>query len=921
MTMRRWLFLLLAGVGSPALAAPLSLDRVGIVQDAKGMGTTGTLAADMLADDLASLGAARPAVTTTLSACRATCIVIGRYDAPIIARVARAGNVDLSTLAGQWERHVRARVRIDGRDVLLIAGSDRRGAIYGAVDLSRALGISPWSWWADVAPRRREHVTIDDATIASRAPSVRYRGIFLNDEDWGLEPWAAKTLDPAKGNIGPRTYQRVFELMWRLKANTLWPAMHSISTPFYGDPGNAPLADRYAIVVGTSHAEPMLRNNLREWDEGKRGAFDFTRRPDAIMDYWRERVAATAKQEAIYTLGLRGIHDGPMQGATTTAARAAILERVLGMQQTLLARTLKRPVADIPQVFVAYHELQEAYDAGLKVPGDVTLMWTDDNYGWMRRLTNAAERQRPGGSGVYYHLSYWGRPHDYLWLGTTHPALIREEMGRAWDSDARRMWVVNVGDIKPIEYLTQYFLDLAFDNRLFATAPVDHLTGFMTEQFGAGEAPGIAALMMRFYDLAWERKPEFMGFGETEWVTPNRPSAYVQSDGVEARERIAAYRNLATQAEAIAARIPADRRDAYFELVLYPIRGAAGLNERILSLDLAQLYARQFRAGTNMYVDRAQRAHAGIVADTATYNALAGGKWRGIMDMAPRRLPVFDEPMWPHWAPSERTGCDIDLWGGWIGDENALTFTAGTPSVREVTLYGRALTDTPWRLTDAPPGFTIRTPGGTLSAANAYEQQISVGYDGSGDGGALHLSCGGAAVPLHVATLAAAPAGPGVAVERDRRVTIPAVSGPAASGDTGGWQTVAGLGSLGASLRSPADATQTPTASWRFATITTSDATLRIVGLPTHPVDPAHSLRLSVSIDGGPAIPVDLATHGRSDQWRGNVLTNTSVAALPLGQLPAGAHRVAITARDPGVMLDRIEVVLDRARGRYGAVR
>lgn len=353
-------------------------------------------------------------------------------------------------------------------------------------DLSRALGVSPWTWWADVAPPRREHVTIDDATFVSRAPSVKYRGIFLNDEDWGLQPWAAKTYDPAKGNIGPRTYARVYELMWRLKANTLWPAMHSISTPFYGDAANPPLADRYAIVIGTSHAEPMMRNNLREWDEDKRGAFDFTRRPDAIADYWRERVAATRGQEDIYTLGLRGIHDGPMQGVTTTAERQAVLEKVFGLQQSILAKTLKRPIGTIPQVFVAYHELQEAYDAGLKVPDDVTLMWTDDNYGWLRRLSGDAERRRAGGAGVYYHLSYWGRPHDYLWLGTTHPSQIREQMGRAFDSDARRMWIVNVGDIKPIEYLTQYFLDLAFDDRLFAQGPRQHLSAFMGEQFGGG---------------------------------------------------------------------------------------------------------------------------------------------------------------------------------------------------------------------------------------------------------------------------------------------------------------------------------------------------------------------------------------------------------------------------------------------------
>ncbi|KQM65473.1 hypothetical protein ASE75_04190 [Sphingomonas sp. Leaf17] len=921
--MRRLLWVVLASTttlagGTAASAAPVSLDRTTVLIDSAGMGETATLAAGMLADDLASLGAARPAVVTALSACAATCIVLGRYDSPLIARLTRQGGVDLSMLAGAWERNVRATLRVDGRTILLIAGSDRRGTVYGAVDLSRALGVSPWRWWADVAPRKRPHLAIDDATVVSRSPSVRYRGIFLNDEDWGLQPWAAKTYDPAKGNIGPRTYARVFELMWRLKANTLWPAMHSISTPFYGDPGNAPLADAYGIVIGTSHAEPMMRNNLREWDESKRGAFDFTRRPDAIVDYWRDRIASTRQWDSIYTLGLRGIHDGPMQGATTNDERRAILETVFARQQALLASMVKRPLSDIPQVFVAYHELQEAYDAGLKVPDDVTLMWTDDNYGYLRRLSTPAERTRRGGAGVYYHLSYWGRPHDYLWLGTTHPALIREQMRRAWDTDARRMWIVNVGDIKPIEYLSQYFLDLAFDARLFDETPEAHLTRFMAEQFGSADGPAIAAIMTRFYDLAWERRPEFMGFGETEWVTPNRPSDYVQSDGEEAQARVAAYRDLAARAAAIAARLPADRRDAYFELVLYPVRGAAGLNDRILSLDLANLYARQQRAGANVYVDRARAAHAALVADTAAFNALGGGKWRGIMDMAPRRLPVFDEPVWPHWTPSARTGCALAAWGAWIGDENTLSFVPGQPAERQVTLFGYRPQDTAWRLVKATGGLSLQTTAGTLSKASAYEARLTVRYDGVGTPGTLQIACDGAPLLLHAAAVARPPAASGPFVERDRRVTIPA----GGAEGRGGWILQPGLGSMGASLVAPiGKAGPTAPARYRFATVTTADATLRVVALPTHPINPAHGVRVAVSLDDGPAITLDLATTGRSDRWRGNVLSNTAIAAVPLSQLAAGTHRLAIKALDPGVILDRVEIVLDRARLRYGAER
>jgi hypothetical protein len=612
-----------------------------------------------------------------------------------------------------------------------------------------------------------------------------------------------------------------------------------------------------------------------------------------------------------------------MQGANTTQERQAILEKVFGLQQNLLADTLGRPISTIPQVFVAYHELQEAYDAGLTVPPDVTLMWTDDNYGYLRRLSTPAERNRPGGAGIYYHLSYWGRPHDYLWLGTTHPALIREEMGRAWATDARRLWIVNVGDIKPIEYLSQYFLDLAFDADLFAKPPEQHLTAFMAEQFGQADAREIAAIMMRFYDLAWERRPEFMGFGETEWVTPNRPTAYVQGDGEEAQDRIAAYGALVARAEAVAAHIPADRRDAFFELVLYPVRAAAKLNERILKLDLADLYARQHRASADWYVDQARAAHAAIVADTATYNALAGGKWRGIMDMAPRRLPVFDEPLWPHWESSTKTGCDLASWGSWIGDERTATFAQGRPGQQTVTLYGYQPKDLDWQIATVPAGLAVSTQHGTLSKDNGYEQRLTLSYNGHGPAGPISLRCGGVTMPIHTALAQPMHAAADVVTEQDRRVTIPALAGSAGAD----WEKLPGLGAKGGALRARltlpsrtlAEAQTGTPATYRFATVTATGASLNVVALPTHPLAPANGVRVAMSLDDGPMQVLDFATIGRSDQWRANVLSNRAIASVPIKMVTPGTHTLRLVPLDPGVTLDRIELILDRARPLYGA--
>jgi hypothetical protein len=916
-------------LAAPVHAADVSLFDgravAGIVHDDHGAGRTLALAADLLSRDLQSLSGQKPVVTTRADRCVPVCVVIGLYDAPEVRQLARLGRADLSNLKGRWESYRRIVVRDKAHTYVVIAGADRRGAVYGTVDLSRQLGVSPWEWWADVAPRRHDRLTIDDAEVASKAPSVKYRGIFLNDEDWGLEPWAAKTYDPKTGNMGPKTYARVFELMWRLKADTLWPAMHSVSTPFYGNAGNAPLASDYAIVIGTSHAEPMMRNNLREWDEIKQGPFDFTRNGPAILDYWRQRVDGVKGYENIYTVGLRGIHDGPMQGASTMAERQAILQDVIGKQRDILSQAYRRPADQVPQLYVAYHELQEAYDAGLKVPDDVTLMWADDNYGYLRRLSTPEEQKRAGGAGIYYHISYWGRPHDYLWLATTHPALLREEMKRAWDFDARRIWIVNVGDIKPGEFLTQYFLDLAFDADRFRQSPRDYLTGFMAEQFGADEAPEIADIMMRYYDLAWARKPEFMGFGQTEWVTRNRHSDFARGDGEEAQARIAAYQALAARAEAAAARLPADRRDAFFELVLYPVRASAALNTRVLKLDLADLYAEQGRASANLYAEEAKGAHAVIVRDTETYNALENGKWRGMMDMAPRQLPVFQEPLWPHWSESKATGCDVALSGQWINDHNTLTFVAGRPESRPVTLFGYRAQITPWAQQGATPGLSLSAASGALDPGNRYEARLGLAYDGHAAPGdhALKLSCDGREASVYVRVLPALPLG--MPVEDNRIVTL-----SAADADTGtDWEAIDGLGSLGRALRTRLDlAVRTPSglkdaapASFSFATSTEAGGTLKVVVLPTHPLTPITGVRIAVALDGGAPQALDFNTVGRSDEWRGNVLTNTAVRSIALPSLPAGRHVLKVYALDPGVILDRIEVDLDGAPAHYGPER
>src|SRR5574343_773822 len=336
------------------------------------------MAGNLLRRDIELVTGRSARMAKTIEECQSICIVVGRFDGPLIANLTKVYGIDLSRLAGRWESYQRQVIDVPasgGRKIVLIAGSDVRGAVYGAVDLSRELGVSAWEWWADVKPRLHPDAAIDDMTMLSSEPSVKYRGIFLNDEDWGLQPWAAQH-DPS-GDIGPSTYAHIFELMVRLKANLVWPAMHDSTKPFFQIEGNAQTAQRYGIVVGTSHAEPMMRNNVREWNHQTQGEFNFFKNKLALLDYWKERLVQVKGGENIYTVGIRGVHDTAMEGAKSIQQARAAMQEVIGLQRTLLADVTGAPAEATPQILTLYKEVLDVYKAGLSVPEDVTLVWTD----------------------------------------------------------------------------------------------------------------------------------------------------------------------------------------------------------------------------------------------------------------------------------------------------------------------------------------------------------------------------------------------------------------------------------------------------------------------------------------------------------------------------------------------------------------
>jgi hypothetical protein len=876
------------------------------------------LAAELLQRDVRSVSGQPAAMAQSLDGCGPRCVVIGRYDSDLVQRVAAEEDIALPPLQGTWERYARVVVasrRHPGREIMVIAGSDTRGAVYGVVDLTREMGVSAWEWWADVAPARR---SLPAVRTESRSPSVQYRGVFLNDEDWGLQPWAARR-DPVK-DIGPATYARIFELLWRLKANVIWPAMHDSTRPFYQIPGNAETARDYAIVMGTSHAEPMMRNNVREWNHHD-GPFNFFTNRDALVRYWDRRVREVGQYENIYSVGIRGVHDSAMEGADTVDKQVAGTQAAIDVQRHLLARALGRPAEQVPQALTLYKEVLDIYKAGLNVRDDITLVWPDDNYGYLHQLSTPAEARRAGGAGLYYHLSYWGRPHDYLWLGSTHPALVRDQLQRAAATGANKIWIVNVGDIKPLEYLAQYFLDMAFDQDQLALAPRQHLRQWLSQQFGAAHAEDIASLLMEYYALAWERRPEFMGFSQVEPVTATRQSGYMQSGGEEAEQRLARYAAIVQRAQALAAMLPAAQQDAYFQLVLYPVRASANLNTRILKLDLAAQLARTGRPAAELYARQAEAAQRAIDDDTRRYNQ---GKWQGMMDAAPRRLPVFAPPLFPRYgAPARRNGgtaCAIAYPAPLSGLAERLVFTSGRADTRTITLVNYGAANADWKAAAVADGLTLSQGQGRLDSGNGYEQRIAVRYDGKGRAGQLVLQCGGRQVKANVAL--APGADQPLPTEHERIIALPAASVPAPAG----WTVLPDLGSYGASMRSElalasadlADAATRPALEYAFASHTPGAARIKAVTVPAHALTSANGVRLAYALDGGPWQLLDFETVGRSDEWKRNVLSNTAVRVSELPALAPGRHRLKVVALDPGVVLDRIEISFDGAPQYYG---
>jgi len=569
--------------------------------------------------DINKVTGAEPVIKSQLSSSDKDIIIIGTIGKnAFLDQLVKNKKIDLQDAAGKWEKFIITTVENPFRNInraLIILGSDKRGTIYGIYDLAEKIGVSPWYWWADVPVKKNPDLYVKPGIYSMGEPKVKYRGIFINDEAPALSGWAKEKFGTEMFNH--RFYENVFELILRLKGNFLWPAMWGRA--FYDDDSlNPKLADEYGIVIGTSHHEPMMRAH-DEWRRYGSGSWNYDKNPDKLKEFWSGGIKRMGNYESIVTLGMRGDGDEPM----SEESNISLLQKIVSDQRSIIKKITGKEIESIPQVWALYKEVQDYYDKGMRVPDDVTLLLCDDNWGNLRRLPGLNDKPRQGGYGIYYHYDYVGGPRNYKWLNTNQIERVWEQMRLAYEYGADKIWIVNVGDIKPMEFPIDFFLDYAWDPQKIQSGDLPrYYKEWAAERFGDLHSAEIAEILALYTKFNSRRKPELLS-----------PAVYNLFYYREAETVVNDYNNLLEKARNIYSSIPSEYKDAFYQLVLHPVEACANLNELYYSTALNHLYEKQGRSSTSLMADKVKELFAKDAGITNYYNnILSGGKWNHMMD-------------------------------------------------------------------------------------------------------------------------------------------------------------------------------------------------------------------------------------------------------------------------------------------------
>jgi hypothetical protein len=884
-------------------------------------------------------------------------IIIGTVgQSEAIDKLVSDGKIDVSDIEGKWECF---KIQVVD-DTLVIAGSDRRGTIYGIYDLSEKIGVSPWYYWADTPIGQADALYINlNNPYTEGEPSVKYRGIFMNDE------MSFKNRAVEKGDTDlSDTYTHIYELILRLKANYMWPAMQEVTPSFHANPVNAENADKYGIVMGASHCEMLMRNNVKElkpfeekWTSenpektlyikdfgGLSGeqAYVYTdTNPDTgekvynkefLHDYWKESLETYGSYDNLYNIGMRGMHDEAWSpvGVSTVEEKAALQEEIITMQRGLIQEVLGKKAEEVPQMFIPYKEMQEVYDSGMNIPDDVTLMWTDDNYGYIRQLPTDENRSREGGAGIYYHISYHGNPNSYLWLCTTPLAQIREEMVKAYDNNAKQVWVANVGDIKPGERQIEYFLDLA---RNINTKDTD-LQEYTAEkakrdyQMTDEQAAEYGRMAVEFDKLSFARKPEIFAnnlFNLTGY-------------GDEGEKYVKKYEELTARCESLYDETNESAKPSLFEMLLYPLRSCYNTAKKYIYADKSNSYFAAGRgASVNKYAEESDNSYSVIVRDTDTYNSMFNKKWNKIMD-----------PFQNYWSPrfgsmnaivsktisTSTAECGNYTRMNW-SHEN-LDFSAYSTDTRFVDIYNTGIGSFEYRITADKDWVKINKTGGTVYT----DDRVWIGVDKDK-----------AQSGINTATLAVERISDGEVVERDSAVITfnnnSSVLGEKTYAEADGyvsieaehfsnavgindykWQIEKDFGRSGDSLKAYPNhgiCSENPTmdntayVEYNAYFENTGNFDVDIYRIPT--LNERGSVRFAIGVDdNAPTIVTGTNKYSGAsgnDNWSKGVMNNNETLTTKLDITTAGEHKIRLYMIDTGVIIDKIVVTTGEKQATY----
>ncbi|HTY86188.1 MAG TPA: glycosyl hydrolase 115 family protein [Candidatus Acidoferrum sp.] len=878
-------------------------------------------------------------------------IIIGTIGQnELIDRLIREGKIDVAPITNKWESFLIQVVPnpwpgVAG--VLVIAGSDKRGTIYGIYDLSEQIGVSPWYWWADVTPEHRDALFAKPGKSVQGPPAVKYRGIFLNDEAPDLSNWITNKfgtipvstnppIPPGVANYGRGFYTNLFELILRLKGNYLWPAMWNNAFN-EDDPENPRLADEYGVVMGTSHQEPMLRAQ-KEWDRGlghQYGNWNYnnTNQQPVLQQFWRDGIHRNRDYENIITLGLRAENDSGLP------IGKELTEQIVNVQRQILTDEFTN-LAGVPQLWCLYKEVQGFYSDGLRVPDDVTLLWAEDNWGNVRRLPTADERQRPGGAGVYYHFDYHGGPRSYQWLNTSPIPKVWEQLSLAKQYGADRIWIVNVGHFKGYEFPIEYFMHLGWNTDRWGNTNFDEFTRlWAAREFGPAHADDIADIVAKYTKYNGRRKPELLA-----------PDTYSLVNYQEAENVVNDFRTIAARAEEIYRQLPAHKRDAFYELVLFPTKVCALLNELYLAAGKNALYARQGRASAN---DWADETRALFQADTNLMNyfnqTFAGGKWNHFMDQ-----PVIGYTSWRDPAhnnldaikltqldvpPAAAMGVAVEgSEAAWPGATNLAvlpTFDVFNRQIRFIDVFNKGKTPFDFKAKANKSWIALGETKGTVEKDKRL--WVGINWDKVPKGkasGTVTITGAGTNVTVIVntfnpktptrATLDGFVEGEGcVSIEPEHYT---------AKVDVGArrWMKIDDYGRTLSGMRAEAPVdlpsvtpgSDSPTLEYRLYLFSTNPPAVTAITAPTLNFVAGRGLRYAVSFDDEPPQTVTLvpenytAQNGNAD-WEQSVKDNARFGHSTHPPLKPGDHTLKLWMVDPGVVLQKIVVDLGGVRPSY----